>query len=494
MNHAFQKRISESSRRRNPAGMSAAAQNPSGTACDFAALTKRFSPDSVSSSMNVLVLGSGGREHALVWKLRESQLTERVICAPGNAGIAQAAECVPVDLKSPAAMLELAERLDAELTVVGPEAPLVAGVVDEFERGGRKIIGPGKAAASLEGSKMFAKEFMQRHNIPTARFVVADSHESALKALSDFGLPVVIKADGLAAGKGVVVARTREEAEKTLDDFMNRNVLGGAAERLVIEECLVGEEVSFIVLAGTQGFVPLVPTQDHKAVFDNDQGPNTGGMGAYSEDTILSDAQRDEILRRIVQPTLDGMAKEGAPFRGFLYCGLMLTSEGIKVLEYNVRLGDPETQPIMMRLRSDLVDLLAASLEGKLGVVGARWSPNPSVCVVLASEDYPGKYETGKAITGLEAAEARGGVKVFHAGTALRERDVVTAGGRVLGVTAVAEDLGSAVEKAYTAVSKIHFDGMHYRSDIAAKGVRRLKAAADVRNSDRRTENPAPSR
>jgi phosphoribosylamine---glycine ligase len=439
--------------------------------------------------MNVLVLGSGGREHALAWKLRESQLTDSVFCAPGNAGIAQAAECLPVDLNDPAAMFELSERVDAQLTVVGPEAPLVAGVVDEFEQGGRKIIGPSKAAASLEGSKIFAKEFMQRHGIPTARSVVADDHPSALKAISEFGLPVVIKADGLAAGKGVVVARSREEAEKTLDEFMNQSVLGTVGGRLVIEECLVGEELSFIVLAGTRGFAPLVPTQDHKPVFDNDQGPNTGGMGAYSEDTILSDGLREEILRRIVQPTLEGMAEEGTPFRGFLYCGLMLTPEGPKVLEYNVRLGDPETQPIMMRLRSDLVELLMASLEGQLGAVEARWSPNPAVCVVMTSKGYPGKIETGHAITGLEAAEARGGVKVFHAGTVSREGRLLTAGGRVLGVTAVAEDLNSAIEKAYAAVGKIHFEGMHFRRDIGAKGVRRLKAAAKIRNSDGRAEN-----
>ena len=445
--------------------------------------------------MNVLVLGSGGREHALAWKLRESQLTERVFCAPGNAGIAQTAECVPVDLNNPAAMFELAERMDAQLTVVGPEAPLVAGVVDEFEQGGRKIIGPSKAAASLEGSKIFAKEFMQRHGIPTARFVVAEDYPSALKAISEFGLPVVIKADGLAGGKGVVVARSREEAEKNLDDFMNRMVLGAAGKRVVIEECLVGEELSFIVLAGKRGFVPLVPTQDHKAVFDDDRGPNTGGMGAYSEDTILGGDLQEEILRRIVRPTLDGMGEDGTPYRGFLYCGLMLTPEGPKVLEYNVRLGDPETQPIMMRLRSDLVELLMASLEGlegQLEAVGARWSPNPAVCVVLTSKGYPGKSETGKAITGLEAAEARGGVKVFHGGTASRKGKLLTAGGRVLGVTAVAEDLGTAIEKAYAAVGKIHFDGMHYRHDIGAKGMRRLKTASEIGKPRDPAENSAP--
>jgi phosphoribosylamine---glycine ligase len=443
--------------------------------------------------MNVLVLGSGGREHALAWKLRESQLAEKVYCAPGNAGIAQMAECLPVDLTDPAAVFELAERVDAKLTVVGPEAPLVAGVTDEFAQDGRNIIGPSKAAASLEGSKIFAKEFMQRHDIPTARFVVAEDHSSALKALSEFGLPVVIKADGLAAGKGVVVASTREEAESTLNDFMTQRVLGEAANRVVIEECLVGEELSFIVLAGKRGFMPLVPTQDHKAVFDDDRGPNTGGMGAYSEDSLLGKDLQERILRQIVQPTLESMREEGTPYQGFLYCGLMLTSEGPKVLEYNVRLGDPETQPIIMRLRSDLVELLMASLEGQLGAVEARWSPNPAVCVVLASKGYPGKSETGKVITGLEAAEARGGVKIFHAGTELRDGQLLNAGGRVLGVTATAENLGLAIEKAYTAASKIHFEGVHYRHDIGAKAMRRLKAASKVRESGGRAEDSAPS-
>ena len=437
--------------------------------------------------MNVLVLGSGGREHALVWKLRESQQTEEIFCAPGNPGIAQVAECFPVDLTHPAAMLQLAEEVKADLTVAGPEAPLVAGVVDEFQRVGRRIIGPTMAAAQLEGSKIFAKEFMQRHGIPTARFAVVEDYASGVTAVSEFGLPVVIKADGLAAGKGVVVARTREEAEKALDDFMVQKALGGAGDRVVVEECLVGEEVSFIVLAGMRGHLPLVPTQDHKAVFDGDLGPNTGGMGAYSDDTILEDRLRQDILRRIIEPTLAGMAAEGMPYHGFLYCGLMLTVEGPKVLEYNVRLGDPETQPIMMRLRSDLFEILMASLEGQLAAIGARWSPNPSVCVVLSSRGYPGKSEIGKVITGIEAAEARGGVKIFHSGTAFRDNQLLTAGGRVLGVTASAEDLPSAIEQAYAAVSKVHFEGMHYRRDIGAKGLRRLKLTREVHPPD----NPA---
>lgn len=437
--------------------------------------------------MNVLVLGSGGREHALVWKLRESQLTDDIFCAPGNAGIAQVAECFPVDLKDPAAMLKLAEELKADLTVVGPEAPLVAGVVDTFQSAGRRIVGPTAEAAQLEGSKIFAKEFMLRQGIPTARFAVVDDFEMAKKYLPEFGLPVVIKAAGLAAGKGVVVARTRKDAEKALSDFLVQKSLGGAGSQVVIEECLVGEELSFIVLAGKVGWLSMVPTQDHKAVLDGDLGPNTGGMGAYSDDSILPEDLREEILHRVIEPTLAGMAAEGRPFQGFLYCGLMLTDEGPKVLEYNVRMGDPETQPIMMRLRSDLAEILMAALDGQLAALGARWSPNPSVCVVLASKGYPGKSETGKEISGIEAAESRGGVKIFHAGTVFRNRQLLTSGGRVLGVTAMAEDLPSAIEQAYTAVGKVHFDGMHYRRDIGAKGLRRLKLANEVQHPD----NPA---
>ncbi|HXH48343.1 MAG TPA: phosphoribosylamine--glycine ligase [Terriglobia bacterium] len=443
--------------------------------------------------MNVLVLGSGGREHALVWKLRESQQTDDIFCAPGNAGIAQIAECFPVDLNNPAAMLQLAGDLKADLTVVGPEAPLVAGVVDEFLREGRRIVGPTMAAAQLEGSKIFAKEFMHRHNIPTARFAVVDDYETGVKFLNEFGLPVVIKADGLAAGKGVVVARTREDAEKALGDFMVRKSLGGAGDRVVIEECLAGEELSFIVLAGKQGWLPLVPTQDHKAVFDNDLGPNTGGMGAYSEDSILPEPLQQDIISNVIEPTIVGMAADGMPYQGFLYCGLMLTAEGPKVLEYNVRLGDPETQPIMMRLRSDLCEILTASLDGQLAPMGARWSPNPAVCVVLASRGYPAKSETGKEISGLDAAESLGGVKVFHAGTVFRNSHLLTSGGRVLGVTAIAEDLPTTIEQAYAAVGKIHFDGMHYRRDIGAKGLRRLKMTRNIPHPDNQAGNPSPA-
>jgi len=442
--------------------------------------------------MRLLVLGSGGREHALTWKLHESQRMEELYCAPGNAGIAQEAECVPVDLAQPKAILEVAKQVHADLTVVGPEAPLVAGVVDEFVKEGLAIIGPSKAAARLEGSKVFAKEFMQRHGIPTARSTVAVDFDAAIKALALFPLPVVVKADGLAAGKGVVVARTGEEAEQAVDEFMRRKTLGSAGDRVVIEDCLAGEELSFIVLTDGRGILPLVPTQDHKALLDGDLGPNTGGMGAYSDDAILSEPLHDEILRSIVAPTLAGMEMEGAPYSGFLYFGLMLTRTGPMLLEYNVRMGDPETQPILMRLRSDLVDLLMAQRQGQLAVVDAHWSPNPAVCVVLASQGYPGKPEVGKVITGYDAAEALGGVKVFHAGTRMENHRLVTAGGRVLGVTAIAEDLPSAIQRAYAGVSKLQFEGMHYRKDIGAKALRQLaNAPAPKRSRASKAERPS---
>ena len=423
--------------------------------------------------MKVLVLGSGGREHALVWKLRESQLMTEIYCAPGNAGIAQEAECFPVDLTAPAAMLELATSLHSDLTVVGPEVALAAGVVDVFEKAGLTILGPSRAATQFESSKIFAKRFMMKHGVPTARFAVADSFDQAVRALDEFPAPVVIKADGLAAGKGVTVARSREEAEKALDEFMRHRVLGAAGERVLIEEALAGEEVSFIVLTDGHTLLAFPPSQDHKALLDNDQGPNTGGMGAYSDDAILEESVRTVILRRIVNPTLAGMAAEGIAYRGFLYFGLMLTADGPKVLEYNVRLGDPEAQALLMRLRSDLVELLMAASQGALGARDSHWSPNPALCVVTATRGYPGSPQTGQVITGYDMAETMGGVKVFHAGTAFRDHQLLTAGGRVLGVTASGEDLPAAMQRAYAALNKIHFDGMHYRRDIGAKALRR---------------------
>ncbi|HMC60565.1 MAG TPA: phosphoribosylamine--glycine ligase, partial [Candidatus Solibacter sp.] len=383
--------------------------------------------------MKILVIGSGGREHALCWKLAQSSGVE-VLAAPGNPGMALVATCVPVAAGSSYA--EIAEAVHADLTVVGPEAPLVAGVVDDFRARGRLIVGPDRQAAQLEGSKVFAKNFFVAHSIPTAEFVIADNAADAHRAMHRFGLPVVIKADGLAAGKGVVVAHDGAEAAAAVA------ALAALQGRLVIEEFLRGEEVSFIALCDGRDVVPLAPTQDHKAVFDGDHGPNTGGMGAYSDGAILTEAQTQQILDRVIHPAVDAMR-----FTGFLYAGLMMTAAGPKVLEFNVRLGDPETQPLMYRLQSDFVPALIAAAEGRLAGTKLDWQPVPSVCVVMASGGYPGEYGTGKPITGVAAAEATGAT-VFQAGTRILHGRVETAGGRVLGVTAGGADLRTAIDGA----------------------------------------------
>lgn len=405
--------------------------------------------------MKILVLGSGGREHALAWKLAQSPGVS-VFAAPGNPGMARVGTCVPAGDGSPGALLAAAEAVDADLTVVGPEAPLVAGVVDLFRARGRSIVGPDRNAARLEGSKIFAKDFFVQRNIPTADYVTVENESAARRALDRFGYPVVLKADGLAAGKGVIIARDRREAEAAL---------GTLHGRLVIEEFLRGREVSFIALCDGRDVVPLAPTQDHKAAFDEDQGPNTGGMGAYSDGNILTAAQTREVLDRVMLPTVEAMN-----FTGFLYAGLMITAAGPKVLEFNVRLGDPETQPLMHRMESDFVPALVAAANGRLSGTRLAWKDGPSVCVVLASGGYPGAYETGKTIRGIEAAEATGAT-VFHAGTRMGATGLETAGGRVLGVTAAGADLPGAIEGAYRAVREIHFEGMHYRTDIARKGL-----------------------
>jgi phosphoribosylamine---glycine ligase len=403
--------------------------------------------------MRILVLGGGGREHALCWKLAQSKGVE-VFATPGNPGIARVAKCLP----APSSFLTLADEIGADLTVVGPEAPLVAGVVDEFRSRGRKIVGPNRAAAQLEGSKIFAKNFFVQSNIPTAGFVTVENATGALSAIERFGYPVVLKADGLAAGKGVVIAHDRAEAETALQTLTGR---------LVVEEFLRGEEVSFIALCDGRNVVPLAPTQDHKAVFDGDTGPNTGGMGAYCDSAILTAEQTQYVLDRVIRPTV-----EATGFTGFLYAGLMMTEAGPKVLEFNVRLGDPETQPLMQRMASDFVPALMAAATGQLAGVTLDWHPGPTVCVVMASGGYPGSFETGKLIHGVEAAEATG-VTVFHAGTHMQADGLATSGGRVLGVTARGDDLPSAIRAAYRGADKITFEGMHYRSDIGKKGLLR---------------------
>jgi phosphoribosylamine--glycine ligase len=423
--------------------------------------------------MKVLVLGSGGREHALVWKLRQSPRISQLYCAPGNGGIADEAECLAADLKSLDSLTRLAASLQPDLTVVGPELPLTLGVVDEFTRRGWPAFGPTKAATQLESSKSFAKEFLQRHRIPTAPFAICDSIEQVRSALSHFHVPVVVKADGLAAGKGVVIAKSKEEAASVAAEMLSGKMLGEAGTRVVLEECLKGDELSFLVFSDGERVAPLVAAQDHKRVGDGDTGPNTGGMGAYSTANIVDERMRDWLVSHIARPVVAGMKAEDAEFKGVLYCGLMMTARGPMVLEFNCRFGDPETQPILMRLENDLIEAFEASIVGRVSEGDFKWSQDASVCVVMASGGYPGTYDVGKRIDGLDEAGAVEGVKVFHAGTSKRDGVYYTSGGRVLGVTARARDLDTAVERAYEACGKIHFEGAHYRKDIAARALKR---------------------
>jgi phosphoribosylamine---glycine ligase len=423
--------------------------------------------------MKVLILGGGGREHALVWKLKQSPRVSQLYCAPGNGGIADEAECLPADLKSLDSMVALATRLQPDLILVGPELPLTLGVVDEFTRRGWRVFGPTQAAARLESSKSFAKEFLQRHHIPTAPFAICDSMEQVKSALGHFHTPVVVKADGLAAGKGVVIAKSKEEASSVAAEMLSGKMLGDAGSRVVLEECLKGDELSFLVFSDGERVAPLVGAQDHKRVGDGDTGPNTGGMGAYSTADIVDDRMRDWLVNHIARPVVAGMKAEGTEFKGVLYCGLMMTARGPMVLEFNCRFGDPETQPILMRLESDLVDALEASIDGRVSDGDFKWTRDASVCVVMSSGGYPGTFEQGKRIDGLEEANAVKGVKVFHAGTSKREGAYYSAGGRVLGVTARAADLETAVERAYEACGKISFAGAHYRKDIAGRALKK---------------------
>ncbi len=423
--------------------------------------------------MKVLVLGGGGREHALVWKLRQSPRISQLYCAPGNGGIADDAECLPLDLKSLDSIVGMANRLSPDLTVVGPELPLTLGVVDEFNLRGWPVFGPTRAAAQLEASKSFAKEFLQRHHIPTAHFAICDSVEQVRAALGHFHTPVVVKADGLAAGKGVVIARNKEEAASVASEMLSGRMLGDAGARVVLEECLTGDELSFLVFSDGERVAALVGAQDHKRVGDGDTGPNTGGMGAYSTADIVDDGMRDWLVNHIARPVVAGMKAEGAEFKGVLYCGLMMTARGPMVLEFNTRFGDPETQPILMRLESDLVEAIEASIQGRTSAGDFKWSKDASVCVVMSSGGYPGTFEVGKRIDGLEDAAEVEGVKVFHAGTSKREGTYYTSGGRVLGVTARAADVETAIARAYSACARISFLGAHYRRDIAGRALRR---------------------
>jgi len=418
--------------------------------------------------MNVLVIGGGGREHALCWKIKESPKVKRIYCAPGNAGIAGIAECVDIKVDDVELLLQFAQRKQIDLTIVGPEASLVAGIVDLFESKGLKIFGPNQVAAQLEGSKVFAKEFMHRRNIPTAIYKVFDQAKDALDFLKAAQFPLVVKADGIAAGKGVYVCADLKAAQVAIDDIMVKKIFGAAGNRVVIEECLQGPEASVLAICDGRHFLVIPTAQDHKRIFDDDMGPNTGGMGTFSPNTLVNVNVLEQIINRVIEPAVRGMYQEGNPFKGVLFAGLMLTSDGPKALEFNVRFGDPETQSILPRLDSDIIDIFMATCEGRLNEVTAHWRQEACVCVVIASGGYPGKYENGFPIHGLDEIKDHE-TFIFHAGTKNDGGVLVTNGGRVLGVSALGQTLEAAAAKAYNAVDQIEFDHMFFRRDIASK-------------------------
>jgi phosphoribosylamine--glycine ligase len=430
--------------------------------------------------MKILVIGSGGREHALVWKIAQSKLVDKIFCVPGNAGITKIAECIDIKAEDIPRLLDFARREKIDLTVVGPEVPLSLGIVDEFLRYNLKIFGPNKSAARMEGSKIFSKELMAKYNVPTADFKFFDDLGEAKEYINKIGAPCVIKADGLAAGKGVVVAKSVEEAIAAAESMLKDKIFGEAGRRIIVEECLQGEEASILVFTDSKSVVPFASAQDYKRVFNNDQGPNTGGMGAYSPAPVVTEGLFKEILEKVIYRTIDGLAKEGIEYKGVLYAGIMVTKDGPKTLEFNVRFGDPETEAILPRLKSDLVEVMLALSEGKLSRLGAlEWDPRTCVCVVCASGGYPGNYEKDKVISGLEDVERMEDINVFHAGTKARiindpgqrqEVEYFTNGGRVLGITGLGKTIKDAIDNTYQAVGKISFQGMHYRKDIGRGG------------------------
>ena len=430
--------------------------------------------------MKVLVIGSGGREHSLVWKLDQSQRVSKIYCAPGNAGISKMAQCVAISATDIKGLVDFAKKEKIDLTLVGPEASLTLGVVDTFEKQGLRIFGPSQKAAVLEGSKVFTKKFMQDYDIPTAGFSVFRKRERAIEYVRRIGAPVVIKADGLAAGKGVIVAQTVQEAIDAIDIIMKDKVFGDAGNRVVVEDFMTGEEASFLAFTDGKTVLPLPTSQDHKPIFDGDKGPNTGGMGAYSPAPVVTPALEKQIMNKVMIPTVKGMAKEGRPYKGVLYAGLMIKDGKAKVVEFNCRFGDPEAQPLLMRLKTDLVDIVEAVLDERLSKIKLDIDPRPTVCVVMSSGGYPGAYKKGKVITGLNKTEKQDSVVVFHAGTALKNKKTVTAGGRVLGVTAIGSDLDEAIRKAYETVAMIKWPGSFYRTDIGAKAARHTKKTAKI--------------
>jgi phosphoribosylamine--glycine ligase len=421
--------------------------------------------------MKILVVGGGGREHALVWKIAQSPKVAKIYCAPGNAGISKQATIVSIKANDLNGLLQfaLSERID--LTVVGPEEPLTKGIVDLFESKGLAIFGSTQKAAELEGSKAFAKEMMKKYHIPTASYEIFEDPKEAKDYIRKCGAPIVVKADGLAAGKGVIVCKTVEEAFQNVERIMVEKIFGEAGRRVVVEEYLVGEEASFLAFTDGKVILPMASSQDHKPIFDGDEGPNTGGMGAYSPAPVVTDQVHEKILERVLRPLIQGMGEEGRPYKGVLYAGLMIHDHQPKVLEFNARFGDPETQPILMRMKGDLVPILEACIKGNLSQHRIEWDTRASVCVVMASKGYPGDYEKGKAIKGLERVSGMKDVFVFHAATALKDGRTVTDGGRVLGVTGLGEDVAKAIEKTYEAVRTISWDGVHYRKDIGRKAL-----------------------
>jgi phosphoribosylamine--glycine ligase len=418
--------------------------------------------------MKILLVGGGGREHALAWKLKQSPLLKELYCAPGNPGMAELGNCIGLKVNDIPGLLAFAKERRIDLTVVGPEDPLAQGIVDAFEKDGLKIFGPSRSAARLESSKAFAKQLLEKKNVPASNGAIFSDWETAVLFIRTHGAPVVVKADGLAAGKGAVVCKTEQEGYAALEMMMKENALGEAGKTVVIEEFLEGEEASVLAFVDGEHVLPLLPAQDHKPVFDDDKGPNTGGMGAYAPTGAVKESHSQVILDKIFHPTLEGLRDEGVTYRGILYAGLMMTREGPRVIEYNCRFGDPEVQPLMMLLENDLLELLLATCEGRLDKIVLKWKPGASVCVVLASQGYPGAYEKGKEITGIAEAEKEGAV-VFHAGTAEREGKLCTAGGRVLGVTAQGETFTKALDKTYRAVGKVRFEGAHFRKDIGLR-------------------------
>ncbi|PIR26228.1 MAG: phosphoribosylamine--glycine ligase [Deltaproteobacteria bacterium CG_4_10_14_0_2_um_filter_43_8] len=423
--------------------------------------------------MKVLVIGAGGREHALVHALKKSEKIEQLFCAPGNAGIDEEAKCVNIPVDDMEALLQFALNEKMDITVVGPEQPLTNGIVDLFQKNGLKIFGPSRAAARLEASKSFTKDFCARHNIPTAAYETYTNSHAALAALEGKKYPLVIKADGLAAGKGVIIAHSKLEAEDALKNMLEDIVFGEAGKKVVIEEFLKGEEASFIVVSDGKHVLPLATSQDHKAIFDNDEGPNTGGMGAYSPAPVVTSHIYDRIMHEIIYPTIKGMQEEDSPFVGILYAGIMIVDGEPKLLEYNVRFGDPETQPILARLQSDFLSLVEYTLDAKLDQLELKWDERPAVCVVMTSGGYPSMYERGKIITGIKQASELEDVMVYHSGTSKKDGEYLTSGGRVLSVTAIGNPLAVAIEKAYQAVKKIRWEDCYYRKDIGMKAIKR---------------------